>query len=136
MADQKIVGYDPSQPAGERLAPEVRAEIAEVAPSTLVNGAVTTAKLRDGAVAAAKLADGAVTSPKIGTGEVKTVNLGDGAVTTAKLGADAVTADKAGTGVVTSRNKDGDPITLTVVPIAAADYAAITKDPNTLYAVY
>lgn len=136
MADQKVVGYDPAKPVSERLAPEVVAEIAAVAPSTLVNGAVTTAKLRDGAVATAKIADGAVTSPKIGTGEVKTVNLSDGAVATAKLDDDAVTADKAGVGVVTARNKDGDPITLEVVPMSAADFGALpSKNPNVMYAV-
>ena len=136
MARVLFVAIDLDAPIEEQLAPEMRAAIAAVAPSLLVNGAVTTAKLRDLAVATAKLADGAVTSLKIGTGEVKAVNLDAGAVTAAALNAGAVTAAAAGVGVVTARNKDGDPITLEVVPISAADYASITPNPNVLYAVY
>lgn len=132
----KFIAYDDSAEVGERLAPEVRQEIAEVAPSQVLNGSITTAKLRDKAVTEEKLADGAVTSPKIATGGVKAVNLDAGAVTTDKLDAGSVTADKAGVGVVTARNSSGDPITLTGVPITAADYASLSPpDPNTLYVV-
>ena len=43
MADL-FIAYDPTADAGERLAPEVRAEIAEVAPSTVLNGSITAAQ--------------------------------------------------------------------------------------------
>lgn len=125
---------DTSKPAGEKLSPLMRAEIAEVAPSTLSDNAVTTAKLVDKAVTTPKLADGALTSPKIATKGVKTLNIDDTAVGTAQLADDAVTAAKAGVGVVTAHDSTGNPITLDAVPITSSGYAALaTKDPNTLY---
>ena len=132
MADL-FISYDPAQPAGQRLAPEVREEINEVAPSTLNDGSVITAKLADKAVATAKLGDAAVTSTKIASGAVAAANLGTGAVTTTKLEDDAVTAAKAGTGVVTAYDNNGNPIESKHVYMTVAQYAAITADPNTTY---
>lgn len=132
MADL-LVGYDASQPPGSRFAPEVNAEIAEVAPDNITNGSVTTAKLADDAVTQAKLAPGAVGSTEIANGGVGSANIATDAVTTVKLADDAVTGDKAGAGVMQARDSSGNQITLTGVPITAAAYGAITPDPNTIY---
>ena len=134
MADL-LVAYDPAQPVGERLAPEVRAEIAELAPSTVDNGSITTAKLADDAVTTAKLAPGAVTSVEIATGGVSAVNLATDAVTTVKLADGAVTGDKVGTGVMKAYDSAGNAISLRGVPITAAAYGAITPDPGTVYLI-
>lgn len=130
----KLVPYlDTEKPAGQQLSPEMRAEIAEVAPSGLTNGSVTTAKLAEKAVATAKLADGAVTSTKIATNGVEAVNLGPGAVTTTKLDDNSVTAAKAGLGVVTAFDKDGNPIDAPTVFMTQTEYAAITPVPGVTY---
>ncbi|MHC9292072.1 phage upper tail fiber protein [Mycobacterium sp. LTG2003] len=135
MARVVFIAIDLDAEDGEKFAPEVRAEIAAVAPSLLVNGAVTTVKLRDLAVTLEKLADGAVTSPKIAAGGVKAVNIDTGAVTSDKIDAGAVTAPKAGVGVVTAHDSSGTAITVDIVPITAADYAALSSpNPNVLYA--
>lgn len=133
MARVLFVAIDLDAPIEEQLAPEMRAAIAAVAPSLLVNGAVKTAKLADLAVTEPKLADGAVTSPKIATGGVKTANLDDGAVTTPKLGAGAVTAATAGVGVVTAYDKDGTPIEAKQVFMTVTEYAGITPVPGVTY---
>lgn len=130
-----LVGYDPSQPVGQRLAPEVIAEIEEVAPSNLDNGSVTTAKLADDAVTQAKIGPGAVGSVEIETGGVASANLATDAVTTVKLADDSVTDEKAGLGVATAHDASGNPITLDAVPITAAQYGSITPDPNVLYLI-
>ncbi|OBC03386.1 hypothetical protein A5784_14235 [Mycobacterium sp. 852013-50091_SCH5140682] len=130
----KLVPYlDTEKPVGERLSPQMRAEIEEVAPSGLVNGAVTTAKLAEKAVATGKLADGAVTTEKIATNGVEAVNLAPGAVTTAKLDDDSVTAAKAGIGVVTAYDKDGNPVEAPIVFMTQTEYAAITPVPGVTY---
>ncbi|ORA38128.1 hypothetical protein [Mycobacterium aquaticum] len=124
---------DLSKPVGERLAPQMQQEIAEVAPSGLVNGAVTTAKLAEKAVTGPKLADGAATTEKIATNGVEAVNLAPGAVTTPKLDDDAVTAAKAGLGVVTAYDKDGNPVDAPMVFMTQTEYAAITPVPGVTY---
>lgn len=134
MADL-LVGYDPTKPVGQRLAPEVVQEIEEVAPSNLDNGSVTTAKLANDAVTEDKIAPGAVGGVELATGGVGTVNLATDAVTTDKLADDSVTADKAGVGVTTAHDSAGNPITLDAVPITAAAYGSITPDPNVLYLI-
>jgi hypothetical protein len=131
-----FIAYDPKQPAGQRLAPEVRTEIATVAPSTVNNGAITTAKLAPAAVTTDKLANGAATSAKIATGGVETPNLKDAAVATAKIADAAVTPAKVGPGVVTSRDLSGNAFDIDMLPLTAAQYAAIaTPNPNVLYLI-
>lgn len=131
-----VFTFDPDAPEGEKLAPEVRAEIAYLAPSTLNDNAVTTPKILDEAVTNPKLAPGAVRSENIEDGEVKTANLNTGAVTSIKIAAGAVTPDKAGQGVVTAEDADGAPVAAYLVPIAADDHAAIvTADPAAVYLV-
>ncbi|WAB09212.1 hypothetical protein SEA_LITTLEMUNCHKIN_36 [Gordonia phage LittleMunchkin] len=133
MADL-FVGYDPAQPAGQRFAPEVRAEIAEVAPDNIDNGSVTTAKLANDAVTGDKIAPGAVNTTEIATGGVGAANLATDAVTTVKLANDSVTAAKAGLGVPTAHDASGNDISVDFVPITAAAYGALTTpDPNTFY---
>lgn len=129
-----LVPYlDLSKPVGERLSPQMRAEIEEVAPSGLTNGAVKTSKLDEKAVTTTKIADGAVTTEKIATNGVEAVNLAPAAVTTAKLDDDAVTAAKAGLGVVTAYDKDGNPIDVKTVYMKQSEYAAITPAPGVEY---
>ena len=129
-----VATLDMTKPAGQRLAPQVRAEIEEVAPSTLNDGQVTTAKLGDSAVTEAKIKAGAVTTTKIGTKAVKAANIDDDAVGTDQLADDAVTADKAGIGLVVGYDAAGNPIKFRLVPMTSAAYAALaSKDPNTFY---
>lgn len=133
MADQ-FIAYDPSADAGERLAPEVRAEIAVLAPSTVLNGAVTTAKLADDAVTAAKIAAGSVGNPELAGGAVATANIASGAVTADKLAGSSVTPAKCSTGVVTSTDVSSNSVATTIMYLTAAQYAAIVSpNPNTLY---
>lgn len=132
---QLIPGVDMSQPPGERLAPELVAELALIAPSVLFNESVTTAKLRDKAVTSRKLADGAVTSVKIASGGVESVNLAAGAVVTAAITDGAVTPVKVGTGIMTVFAADGTtPRAVKQVFLTAAEFDALDPpDPNTVY---
>jgi hypothetical protein len=135
MADL-FISYDPSKPVGERLAPEVRQELSEVAPSTVNNNTITTAKLVDKNVTTEKINDGAVTSVKIASGAVETADIKDVAVTTGKLADKAVTPAKVNTGVVTAADPAGSFLPLRIVPITSTAYAALTSpDPNTLYII-
>lgn len=135
MADL-FISYDPAQPVGQRLAPEVRAEIATVAPSTVNNGSITAAKLAPNAVVTDKIADGAVTSAKIADGTIVTGDLADSSVTNAKIANGSVTPSKVAAGVVTAYDASGNPLRLNLVPITSAKYAALaTPDPNTLYLI-
>lgn len=133
MADQ-FIAFDPEADEGERLAPEVRTEIAFVAPSAVLNGSITTAKLADDAVTQDKVAPGAVGSVEIVTGGVEAANLAAEAVTTGKIAADAVTPAKCGTGVVTAVDSSGNDVETREMYLTAIEYAAInTPDPNTTY---
>lgn len=122
-----VSGYDPSQPVGQRLSPEMRAEIAALAPSVVTNGSVTGPKLADGAVGSAKLGAGSVDTTKIATGGVAAINLKAGAVSTAALADESVTPDKAGIGVPTAQDTSGNPISLTFVPISKSDFQALAS---------
>lgn len=125
---------DTSKPAGEQLSPEMRAEVAAVAPSAVLNNSITTAKMADNAVTEPKINAGAVTSPKIATGGVETVNLADGAATTPKIADNAVTAAKAGVGVCTAVDADDEPIENVFKFMTEAEYAEIlAPDPNVTY---
>lgn len=135
MADI-VVAYDPEQPAGERLAPEVIAEIQLVAPNDVQDGAITNLKLATGAVEESNIAAGAVGSTELAAGAVNAAALASNAVTSGKLAAGAVGFAAAGAGVATVQDSSGNNISLRIVPITAALYAAIVSpDPNTLYAI-
>lgn len=134
MAGPYSISYDPTQDPGERLAPEIREEIAEVAPSTVTDGSIDEDKLAEDAVTTGKLADDAVTQDKIADGAVGSAQLANGGVQTVDLSDDSVTGAKAGLGTVTSLDKDGNYIETKEVYLTAADYAALSvKDPNTTY---
>lgn len=130
-----FIAIDTDADAGEKFAPEVIAEIAAVAPSAVVNGSITTAKLADDAVTQPKIGAGAVGSTEIATGGVDAVNLASSAVTTAKLNDGAVTPAKTGTGVVTAVDSDDNSVETVIKFVTAAQYAALTPDSNTLYMV-
>ena len=132
MADQ-FIAFDPAANAGERLAPEVRTEIAVVAPSTVLNGSITTAKLAELSVATGKIIDGSVTTAKIATNGVESVNIKALAVTTAKIADDAITPAKCGTGVPTAVDVTGNALETVFKYLTAAQYAALTPDANTFY---
>ena len=136
MADQ-IIAYDPDMDPGERFAPEVRTEIAFVAPSSVVNGSITTAKLADDAVTQAKIAPGAVTSAEIATSGVDVVNIAPSAVTETKLADNAVTPAKCGTGVPTAVDDADNPTETIFKFLSAAQYSQLggSVDPNTVYLI-
>lgn len=134
MADL-FIAYDPEADEGERLAPEVRTEIAYVAPSAVLNGSITTAKLDDDAVTQDKIYPGAVGTVEIATGGVDTINLADGAVTEDKITTGAVTPSICGTGVVTAVDSSDNDTETVMKFVTAAQYAGLTPDPNTLYII-
>lgn len=130
-----FVAIDLDADPGEKFAPEVVAEIAVVAPSAVLNGSITTAKLADDAVTQDKVGAGAVGSTEIASGGVDAVNLADSAVTTPKLTDASVTPAKTGTGVVTAVDSDDNSVETVIKFVTAAQYSALTPDPNTVYMV-
>jgi hypothetical protein len=135
-----FISYDTGQPEGERLAPEVVAEIQYVAPSSVVNGAITEAKLADGSVSTNKIRDGAVTHPKIAVGAVQSDNIAPGAVGADKLAPGAVTPAALGIGVVTSYADDGvTAVETDIIYLGQGKYdglvAAGSTNSNALYAI-
>lgn len=129
-----FVAFDTSAEPGERLAPEVRAEISEVAPSTLNDEAVTEQKIAERAVTNPKLGLGAVHTENIGTGEVDTENIADKAVGRSQIDDDAVGPDQVGVGIVTAHDTDGNPVASDTVKMTAAQYEALpSPNPNTRY---
>lgn len=138
MADALIIALDLDKPAGEQLPPEMRAEVAAIAPSVVNNQSITTPKIKDAAVTHDKLAADAVHSDNLAENAVDNRSIDDGAVHTDNLIDDAVTRAKAGIGVVTAVDKTGTARTLEVAgPYTAAEYGAIVggPDPNTLYVI-
>ncbi len=135
MADL-FIAFDPSANAGERLAPEVRTEIAAVAPSAVLNGSITTAKLAADAVTQDKIGPGAVGTTEIASLAVATANLAATAVTAAKLAVDSVTPEKCATGVPTAVDSSDNAAETIFKFVTAAQYAALgTPNPNTVYLI-
>lgn len=131
-----VFALDMSKPVGQRMSPELIAEIQAVAPSAVTNGSITEAKLKDKAVTTPKINEGAVTSPKIASGGVETENLADLGVVTSKLADAAVTGDKAGTGVTKASDSDGEPIDNELRYLTQTQFAAIgSPDPNITYMI-
>lgn len=77
--------------------------------SSIIDGAVTTAKIADGAVTTAKLASNAVTTAKITDANVTTAKIADANVTTAKIAdANVTTAKIADSNVTTAKIADSN----------------------------
>jgi hypothetical protein len=128
------VMFDTSADTGEKLDPAVRAEIDELAPSTIDDGDIKEPMLDDEVVSTRTIQDAAVTGAKIATGTIVSGNFEAGAVDTAALDDGAVTAVKTGTGVVTAYDHSGTAIVSKEVYLTAAQYALIgSPDANTTY---
>lgn len=101
---------------------------------TPTDGTVTTAKLVDGAVTTGKLGAEQVTYAKMAGNSVGGYNIMDGAVGTSELADGAVTPAKMGTGRVVGQ-VNGVATSTVIERMTAAQYAAATKDANTVYIV-
>jgi hypothetical protein len=132
-----FMALDQTQPPGERLAPEVRAEIAVIAPSVVSIGSVTTAKLHDDAVTYDKLGPAAVHTDNLQDDAVTAAKLADNAVLAASIADGAVGLTEAGGGLLKATDKTGTARSLTMSgPYTAAEYGAIgSPDPNTVYVI-
>lgn len=132
-----FIALDQTQPPGEQLAPEMRAEVAVIAPSVVSVGSVTTAKLHDDAVTYDKLGPSAVHTDNLLDDAVTAAKLADNAVLAASIADGAVGLSEAGVGVVKATDKTGTARSLTMSgPFTAAEYGAIgTPDPNTVYVI-
>ncbi|URC18146.1 hypothetical protein SEA_ZENTENO07_45 [Mycobacterium phage Zenteno07] len=129
------VFFDGSKPAGQKLDPEVAAEVEHLAPG-LQAGEVGETELAQHAVTRDKLAPGAVGTNEIGEDQVTSDHYAPDSVDTAAIKPDAVTATEAGIGVSTAYDINGNPIEDKRVYCTAAQYAALAvKDPNTEYLV-
>jgi hypothetical protein len=121
-----LVGYDPDQPAGERFAPEVVAEIEIVSPNDVQDGAITTLQIASNTIQEDNMAPESVGAAELINGAVGTAALANGAVTAGKIANGAVGMLAAGAGVATATDNNGNALTLTIVPITAAQYAALS----------
>lgn len=136
MAGPYSIFYDPTKDPGERLAPEIREEIAEVAPSTVTDGSITNDKLAEHTIESSKFAAKAVDEPALDDDSVSARTIVALAVGTSALAAGAVTPPKCGTGVVTAVDSAGADLETIEMYCTALEYAAIvSKDPNTTYNV-
>lgn len=131
------VAFDPNRPEGEKLGPEVAAEIAAVAPQGIDDGTVTRAKLGTDSVTHQAISPGSVRSDSLDDNAVVTDTIADGAVTGSKIADGEVTGISAGEGVVTAKNSRGSFRRLELVVLSDEDYADIgSPDDDTLYATY
>jgi hypothetical protein len=132
------VMFDPTQSAGSKFpSAAVQAEIGLLGSVDIPNGSITSAMLANGAVDTVALAAGAVTTPTLASAAVTAAKLATGAVTSGALAAGAVTTPAAGPGIPTAATVLGAALSLALVPLAAADYAALgSPNPNTLYFTY
>ena len=65
-----------------------------VTTATIVDGAITGAKIQTGSIATGNIADAAITTEKIADGSIQTIDLADGAIATAKILDGAITSAK------------------------------------------
>lgn len=129
-----LVAYDPSKPAGQRLSPEVQAEIALLNPFGVPNLTIGEEKLTDNSVAEGKIKSEAVTKEKIAPEAVDTSRLKPGAVIGTTIGTKVLAATHVDKGIVKVVDVDDNDADVTHKVLTAAQYAAIgTKDPNTVY---
>lgn len=131
-----VIGYNPEMEPGQRLPPEVRAEIALLAPATVTPNSIVEDKLANGAVSRDKIKEKAVDGTRMADGAVSTEQLALGAVDTDRLKQGAVTGEKAGIGIAKAFDPAGSPISFRVVPITSTGYQSLpTVDPSTLYLI-
>jgi len=83
--------------------------------STVVDGAVTSAKLTDGAVTTSKLANSAVTTAKLADGAVTTGKIANGAITIEKFAPGAIPASNIAAGSVTTTSLADGAVTTTKI---------------------
>jgi trimeric autotransporter adhesin len=125
MTDTLVI-FDPTQPVGARFkSTAVSEEIGAVAPSNLLPGAITQSMLADGAVSTPALAAGCVTSAALATDCVTAAALAPNSVTSSALAPNSITASALAPGVPNATDNAGNPISLTLVILNAAQYAAI-----------
>jgi hypothetical protein len=138
MADT-IVGFDPTQPIGSRfLSPNVVTEIGAVAPSAFLPGSITQSMLADGSVTTPALAAGCVTSPALSSACVTAAALAANSVTAAAIAPNAITIAALAPGVPEATDHSGNPISLTIVLLTAAQYSVIaggTPSATSLYLI-
>ncbi|AXN53312.1 hypothetical protein PBI_THONKO_40 [Mycobacterium phage Thonko] len=131
------VGFDTSKPIGQRLDPDMQAEVKALSPTEVDDGDITEPKIAPDAVTRDKIAPGAVGKTELGQDAVEAPHLADGAVGTPALAANSVTAEKAGVGVVTITDANGNPVELTLTMMTQAAYDALDEpDPNFGYLLY
>ena len=91
-----------SPPSDSNVLWEKLFDFVALAPITIPDGSVSTAKLADGAVTNTKLGNGSVSTSKLADSNVTTAKLADSNVTTAKLADSNVTTAKLADGSVTA----------------------------------
>lgn len=136
---QGVVGFDASKPKGSKFTqPEVRAEIAGLAPTSPPDGSIGSNKLAPDAVTKEKMAPSSVGGAEIEPSGVGTSNIAPKAVTQDKLGDKSVGRVQAGPGVMTVRDVNGNPVTMEALVISATAHALLgaNEDPNSLYLIY
>lgn len=137
-----LIAYDPNKPEGQRLAAEVRAEVALLSTDGVIpNRSVGDDQLDDRSVTDRSLGDRAVDTRSIRDGAVGTDQLATRGVTGAVLATNAIRGEhiEPGGGVPTAHDGNGNPIDLNFLPITSADYAALigagTTIPTTVYLI-
>jgi hypothetical protein len=134
VADDQFIGFNPTAPEGERLAPEVRTEIAYIAPAAITTASVTTPKIKDANVTREKIAPDAIDDTLIADNAVKREHLDTDAVGTAEIEDESVTPAKVAAGIMKFVDTDDEPIDVTGKLMTATAYGALgAVDPNTLY---
>lgn len=136
MADL-FIAYDPTRPVGQRLAPEMATEIALLSPIEVSDGSITEVKLADQAITQDKMGANSVLSYALSDEAVLSEKLAALAVTKAKIALRAIGPDQVDDGVPTAYDSSGNPISVKMVIISAAGYAALSPpDPDTLYFIF
>lgn len=135
-----LIAYDPSKPVGQRLAPEVRAEMALLASGTVPpSRSVGDDQLDDRSVTDRTIDDDAVDTRSIRDGAVTTDTIAPRSVTGAEVATQSLRGEHIAQGIPTSHDSNANEINLDFMPITSADYAALeaagTVDPNTAYLI-
>lgn len=131
-----IPGYNPAAPVGERLAPEIRTEIALLVPTILPANSVGGEQLQEGAVGSEHIGEGAVTEGAYGAGSIHETSIAYQAVTSELIAPGSIHIEHVEAGVATTVDTNEQAVELRFTPLTATEYAAIpSPDPNTIYLV-